>query len=232
MCQTGFSRRGFVASAAALACLPFASGFAPEAPGTVAQPSAAEALTRLTAGNQRFVNGSDTHHLDAEAHRLITAGGQQPFAMLLSCSDSRVPPEIVFDQGIGALFVARVAGNYASPGAIGSFEYAIDHFQPPLIVVLGHEACGAIVATIGAIKAHQTVPGDLGKIVEAIEPAVIAAQSESGNAVQNAIRENVRLTIGNLKKNSSLIAAESAAGKLKIVGAEYALATGRVEILS
>ena len=134
------------------------------------------ALDRLMAGNQRFVDAQMQHPDQDPEHRLKLSQGQQPFATILTCSDSRLPPELLFDQGLGDLFVARVAGNIVDPALLGSVEYAVGHLGTPLIVVIGHEKCGAVEATLESIQHHQTPHGDIAALVTAITPAVAVAE--------------------------------------------------------
>jgi len=188
--------------------------------------NAAEALQRLLDGNQRYVAGRAVRPNQTTARRATVAGGQHPFAAILGCSDSRVPPEIVFDQGLGDLFVVRLAGNVADPVALDSLDYAVTHLGARLILVLGHERCGAVTA---AVEGHEE-PGDVGPMLAELRPAVAAAKALPGNPVANAIRANVDLTVDNLRTSKPL-SAMVASGQLKIVGGTYHLATGKVEML-
>jgi carbonic anhydrase len=191
-----------------------------------ASVGAAEALQRLLDGNQRYVAGRLTHPNQTTERRATVAGGQHPFAAILGCSDSRVPPEIVFDQGLGDLFVVRLAGNVADPVALDSLDYAVTHLGARLILVLGHERCGAVTA---AVEGYGK-PGDVGPMLAALRPAVAASKDLPGNPVVNAIRANVELTVGNLSASKPL-SAMVASGELKIIGGIYHLATGKIEML-
>ncbi len=191
-----------------------------------ASVGAAEALQRLLDGNHRYVEERLIHPNQTTERRATVAGGQHPFAAILGCSDSRVPPEIVFDQGLGDLFVVRLAGNVADPVAIDSLDYAVAHLGARLILVLGHERCGAVTA---AVEGHEE-PGDVGPMLAELRPAVAASKALPGDPVANAIRANVELTVDNLRMSKPL-SAMVASGDLKIVGGIYHLTTGKVEML-
>jgi carbonic anhydrase len=160
------------------------------------------------------------------------SAGQNPFAAVLGCADSRIAPEYCFDTARGDLFVCRVAGNFASDEMIASLEYAVEVLKTPLILVLGHEACGAVDATIKSIKDGSTLPGHLPSLVAAIKPAVDAVQGQSGDMLTNAIRSNVALNIEKLKSAPPILNAAADGKKIRIVGGVYKLGTGRVELLS
>ncbi len=189
--------------------------------------TADDALGLLAQGNQRYVAGQVTHPDQAMARRAEVAGSQAPFAVVLGCADSRVAPEIVFDQGLGDLFVIRVAGNVLDNTGLGSIEYAVEHLHSSLIVVLGHERCGAVTA---AVKGGEA-PGHIHSIVQAIEPAVEACQGQPGDPVENAVRANVSRVVTQLRHAGPLLAELVEAGKVKVVGARYDLDTGVVEFL-
>ncbi|MEH1971464.1 carbonic anhydrase [Nostoc sp.] len=186
-----------------------------------------EALQKLIEGNQRFID----HHPqypDQSALRLQeVAQAQHPFATILSCADSRVPAEIVFDQGIGDIFDVRIAGNIATHEAIGSIEYAVVLLGSPLLMVMGHERCGAVTA---AVK-KESLPGDISTFVKAIKPALKRVKDQPGDAVENAVVANVQYQIERLKR-SKLLTEQVQSGKLKIVGGRYDLDTGRVTIIT
>lgn len=201
--------------------------------------SAQEALDRLQHGNRRFVAGlrsdeSRPNHL----RRALTAERQSPFAIILGCSDSRVPAEIVFDQGLGDLFVIRVAGNIVAPSQIGSVEFAATKFGTPLVVVLGHSQCGAILATLeyllkGSPQEHSE---NSRSIVERIRPAVEklvdAEHSDDPDTLwKYAVRANVKASVDQLKHGSKILEQLIDEKELRIVGAEYSLETGAVEFL-
>src|SRR5450755_2618399 len=160
----------------------------PPKPQNVVSPDAA--LELLMKGNKRYVEGESRRH-DFKREREALVGGQNPYAGILSCADSRVAPEYAFDSGRGDLFVVRVAGNFAEEDGIASFEYAVKFLGTPLLVVLGHENCGAVSAAIKTVKDGAEMPGHLPHLVEHIRPAVQAALPEPGDLLDNAIRENV-----------------------------------------
>jgi carbonic anhydrase len=195
------------------------------------QISAELAHKRLVEGNQRYAAGKHLR-LDHSTRREVTSKGQNPFAIVLGCSDSRVPPEVVFDQGLGDVFTVRVAGNIADDVALGSMEYAVSHFATPLLVVLGHEKCGAVAATVDVAKSGQMPGPHIASLVTAITPAVDASKSLPGDPVENAIHANIQRVVDGLKSSQPVLAAAVSAGKLQIVGAEYHLATGRVTFLA
>jgi len=189
-----------------------------------------QALQKLVAGNARYVSGRLEHPDQTVARREEVAKSQHPFAIVLSCSDSRVPPEIVFDTGLGDLFVVRIAGNTADDAVIGSIEYAIEHLGATLVVVLGHERCGAVKATVDTASSTAPAPGHLAALLDPIRPAVKAVEGRSGDLLDNAVRENVARVVGQLKQSKPVLAERVAAGKLQVVGGRYDLDTGIVEL--
>ena len=198
--------------------------------------SARDALERLRTGNKRFVEGSHgASALTTASRRQALVDGQMPFAIILGCADSRVPAEIVFDQGLGDLFVVRVAGNVVAPSQVGSVEFAAAVFGTPLVVVLGHSSCGAVSATIDEMRkpSEQQSP-NLASIVNRIRPGietlVRGAEALDGDALlERAVRANVHASVDGLKHGSAIIEDLVSRDELKIVGAEYSLATGHVE---
>ncbi|PSB28443.1 carbonic anhydrase [Stenomitos frigidus] len=185
------------------------------------------ALKKLMAGNQRFVQ-HQPQYPDQSAKRLQeVAQAQHPFATILSCADSRVPAEIVFDQGIGDVFDVRIAGNIATSEAIGSIEYAVALLGTPLLMVLGHERCGAVTAAVQ----NEALPGEMSTFVNAILPAVKRVADQPGDAVNNAVVANVQYQLEQLQQ-SSLLKERLQSGKLKMVGARYDLDTGTVSIIA
>lgn len=190
-------------------------------------PSADAVLKELAAGNARYVSGKLTPPSAIAARRAEVVGGQHPKAIVLGCADSRVPPELLFDQGIGDLFVVRVAGNVATPDTLGSVEYAAGHLGTQLVVVLGHTGCGAVAATCAGGHAE----GHVESIVEEIRPAVQAVKAASPQAcAAAAVPENARLVAAALTKESPVLAKLVGEGKLRIVPAVYDLATGAVTL--
>jgi carbonic anhydrase len=197
--------------------------------------TAADALRRLQDGNRRFVAGEHGHDaMTHEARRLEFVDGQAPIAVVLGCADSRVPVEIVFDQGLGDLFVIRVAGNIVAPSQIGSVEFAAERFGTPLVVVLGHTRCGAIQATLDALRQPAGLPSqNLGSIVNRIRPSIeglltTALRDDREALAREAVRANVRVSVEALRHGSALIERLTERGALRILGAEYALETGVV----
>lgn len=235
-CTTAMSttRRTFLTAAGAAAAglaLP-SNAFAqkpPPKPQNVVTPD--EALERLIAGNRRYVEGVSRRH-DFKHEREALTQGQNPFASILSCADSRIAPEYAFDSGRGDLFVCRVAGNFANAESVASFEYGIAILNVPLLMVLGHRSCGAVDAAIKSIRDGTTLPGHLPSLVSALSPAVKAAAGLGGNALDNAIKQNVILTIEKLKAATPIIDKAVAEKKVRIVGGVYNLDDGRVELLS
>lgn len=198
--------------------------------------SAIEALERLQAGNRRFVSAeSEMENSSSARHRGSLLEGQLPFAIILGCSDSRVPAELVFDQGFGELFVIRVAGNIVAPSQVGSVEFAVQKFGTPLVVVLGHSQCGAVTATLDElVKGSDNRSPNLYSIVDRIQPAVATLletplKDDTEALVHHAIRANIRLSADHLRHGSRLLEQLVQLGTLKVVGAEYSLETGVVE---
>jgi carbonic anhydrase len=202
---------------------------APPKPQNVMSPDAA--LDRLMKGNGRYVKGTALRH-DFVHEREALTGGQNPFAAILSCADSRIAPELCFDTARGDLFVCRIAGNFASDEMVASLEYAVQVLNTPLIMVLGHEACGAVDATIKSVKDGTTLPGHLPSLVAALKPAVDAVQGQSGDILANATRRNVVLNVDRLKNATPILSAFAADNKIRVVGAIYQLRTGTVQSLS
>jgi carbonic anhydrase len=199
----------------------------PPKPQNVLSPDAS--LHRLMAGNARYVSGASERH-DFKREREALAGGQNPFAAVLGCADSRIAPEYAFDTARGDLFVCRVAGNFASDECIASLEYAVSVLSTPLILVLGHDACGAVDATIKSLKDGTTLPGHLPSLVNAIGPSVKSA-SKDGNLLDNAIRQNVIDNVAKLRSATPILDAAVQQQKLKVVGGIYRLRTGKVEMV-
>lgn len=202
------------------------------AAATATGPSASSTLDSLLAGNARFATGKLAHPHQHPIRREELAAGQAPPAIVLGCSDSRVSPTIVFDQGLGDLFVVRIAGNYADSGGIGSIEYAAEHLHASLLIVLGHENCGAVAAAVDSVTTGAPAPGHLEVIVKAIAPAVKRAQQQAGDLLENSIIENVRLNVERLKTSQPVLAGLVARSELRIVGGLYRLRSGRVELIA
>jgi len=196
--------------------------------------TALEALARLREGNRRFVANQTAPEPIDMVKRAALAAGQEPFAIILGCSDSRVPAELVFDQGFGDLFVIRVAGNIVAPSQVGSVEFAASRFGTRLVVVLGHSECGAIIATLEEITGHATSQSrNLRSIVDRVRPSVETLLSghrnlDSVTLIREAVRANVRVSVDHLTHGSALLEQLSRSDGLKVVGAEYSLETGVV----
>jgi carbonic anhydrase len=182
-------------------------------------------------GNERYVKGDSSRH-DFEREREALIGGQNLYAGILSCADSRIAPEYAFDSGRGDLFVCRVAGNFANNDNIASMEYAVAMLGTPLIMVLGHDACGAVSATIKSLKDNTTLPGHLPSLVTSITPAVNAISGKSGDPLDNAIRQNVIDNVAKLKSATPILSLTVEQGKLKVVGGIYRPRDGRVEMIA
>ncbi|MBR0754570.1 carbonic anhydrase [Bradyrhizobium jicamae] len=230
------SRRHFLAGAVSFAAsTAFASSALaketkpPPKPQNVLSP--ADALDRLMKGNARYIEGVSRRH-DFKHEREALAGGQNPFAGILSCADSRIAPEYAFDSARGDLFVCRLAGNFASDETIASLEYAHAVLNTPLFMVLGHDSCGAIDATIKSLKDNTTLPGHLPSLVSALAPAVKASEGKSGDRLANAIRQNVIDNVAKLRSATPILNAAVDQGKLRIVGGIYRLADGKVDIVT
>ncbi len=189
------------------------------------------ALARLIKGNERYVAGVAKRQ-DFSTDRQAMTTAQNPFAGVLSCADSRVAPEYTFDAGRGDLFVCRVAGNFAEPSSIANFEYGLAVLGVPLILVLGHQNCGAVSSTISAVKEGTEFPGHIPTLIDAIRPAVETSMKESGDLLDNSIKNNVLRNVEALKTASPLLDKAVKAGTLRIVGGIYDLDTGEVKILS
>jgi len=201
----------------------------PPKPKNVISPD--EALKRLMAGNERYVSGnSETHDFKDEREALVS--GQNPFVAVLSCSDSRIAPEYAFDTARGDLFAIRVAGNFVTDEGLASLEYGVAVLGAPLILVLGHESCGAIEAGIKAVKDHAVFPGQIQKLTDALKPSIEQVIKRPGDLVANATAQNVKNSVERLKQATPLLTDALGSGKLKIVGGVYRLATGKVELIT
>jgi carbonic anhydrase len=221
-----YDRRDFLLLTGAGALL--AAG--PKSPGTPAH-TPAWALKALLDGNDRFV-ADRAECPPLTARRLEIAEGQSPFVIVVSCSDSRVPVETIFDQVPGNIFGIRVAGNFVDVHGLGSIEYSVASFGSPLILVLGHTECGAVKATVQYVKDGTTQPGAIQSLIDAVAPAVKATKAESGDWVRNATIRNVHDNIADLASRSSIISDAAAKGALEIKGGIYDLHTGKVTIVT
>lgn len=232
--EEGFSRRGLLVAGAAVAgalSLPRESQAAkkqrPKSP-----VDAAAALRDLQEGNQRYV-ANTPRNADYSHDRLARVAGQAPKAVVLGCADSRVVPELVFDQAPGEVFVVRVAGNFLNTDNVASIEYAVEYLGSPLLFVLGHSGCGAIDAAIKVMKDNLELPGQLPQLLRPIFPAVSAAEAQKpANLLEAAIESNVRGQVRQAPTMSGLIGRYVTSGEVRVVGGVYEIATGKVRMVT
>jgi carbonic anhydrase len=214
---------------AALAAVPLAQRAQAQPARSAATPDAALAL--LLEGNARYV-ANQTLERDFSAGRAARALGQAPFAAILGCADSRVAPELAFDQGPGELFVVRVAGNFMTPDGLGSLEYGAAVLGTKVIMVLGHTSCGAVDATVAALQKGNDLPGHIADLVRAMKPAIEPVVKQGGaDLAQRAVVANVRANVQRLQEATPILAQMIADGKLRVVGAVYDLPTGKVALV-
>jgi len=228
-CKSGtrWSRRSLLGGGMALA----AAGLLPVrawAQEDVVSPDTA--LQRLIEGNKRYLAGSSVVQ-DYAVGRAARALSQSPIAAIVSCSDSRVAPELVFDQGPGSLFVVRVAGNVVNEDGLASLEYAVHSLHTPLIMVLGHSGCGTVDAAMKVVRDKVELPGHLPGLADQIAPAVEAAHADGDDTLAGAVRANVRLGVSRLAAAAPVLADYAANGRIKLVGAHYELSTGEVTLV-
>lgn len=199
-------------------------------PPTALSPD--EALAALKSGNERYVSNPELCSIDLAKQRGAVAGHQAPWATIISCADSRVPPELIFGgKGVGELFIARNAGNLVDTATLGTVEYGAAVLGSPLIVVLAHTSCGAVKAACDVVKKNATYPGAIGPMIDPILPSALAVQKESGDFVDNTAKESAKRTAARLTAASTVLSGISTNGKLKIVSAIYDLKTGVVSYL-
>ena len=228
------TRRNFLSfSAVGLAAAIFLDGSAiPSGAFAATQVTADEALGKLKAGNAKFVSAPDQCISDLAQQRAGLAAGQSPWATILTCADSRVAPEEIFGgMDLGELFVARNAGNTANTATLGTIEYGAEHLGVPLIVVLGHERCGAVSAACEVVEKHVKLPGFIAPMIDAIVPAARAVYGKPGDFVDNAVRENARRVAVRISSQSKIVKHLEEAGKVKVVYARYDLDSGVVDFL-
>ncbi len=219
--MTSFSRRLFCS------CLALALPAAAQAP-----PSSADALARMIEGNRQFRIDDPTRPALNQARRTALARGQSPFAAILGCADSRTPPEALFQVGLGDIFTVRVAGNSFLPGAVASLEYAVEELHVPLILVMGHERCGAVAAANQVLETGGQLPGGLSELVAPIIPAIIQARREGGaDPLDAAVRLHARRTAQRLREADGVIAHAVHEGRLRVEAAYYDLDNGEVSLL-
>ncbi|NWF82797.1 MAG: carbonic anhydrase [Bryobacteraceae bacterium] len=187
-----------------------------------------KALARLMEGNRRHVQHRERHpDMEVKRRHELATSGQHPFAIIIGCADSRVPPELVFDQGLGDMFVIRDAGNVVDEGILGSIEYAVEHLGVRLVMVLGHEKCGAVSAAIAGGEAH----GHVKVVVDAIQPAVEESAKEPGDKVHNCVVANARRTARLIRESEPVLKSLASSGRNLVVAADYDLYSGKVELL-
>lgn len=230
--DTGTSRRRFLASASAGILTGLVAGPALAASGATTHVTPDEALAKLIEGNARYVDSPEVCTVDVNLRRELVASSQAPWATIVSCADSRVPPELLFGGlGVGELFVARNAGNMADTATMGTIEYGSGVLGVPLIVVLGHERCGAVAAACEVVTKKTKFPGSIGPMVQAIVPAAKATASKGGDHVDNTVRESALRTAHQIATRSPIVSALVKAGKVKVVAARYDLDDGLVTFL-
>lgn len=231
------SRRRLMLGAASM----LAASALPPSPASAAEPASDEpapnaidpeaALQRLMQGNERYAANAPEQK-DYSAGRAARVSAQYPIAAILSCADSRVSPELLFDQGPGDLFVVRLAGNFIDDDGLASLEYAVKFLGVPLLMVLGHSNCGAVAAAIKVVKDGAELPGHLPELIDSIKPAVIAARARHpGDLLAAAIEENVKLNVKRMHADVPILSEALAAKKVAAVGGIYDLATGKVSLI-
>ena len=238
MTQHHQKKRDFLRQLVSLGVAAGSVAFSPAslaAPGPKATITAAQALALLKEGNARFIADRPESVIQGKQRRLELARSQSPIAVLVSCSDSRVPPELLFGRGLGELFIIRNAGNTVDTVALGSIEYAVSQLNVPLIVVMGHERCGAVDAAVSVVEKQTVFPGSMGRMVEPIVPSVLQARAALGSKhthdelLDASVRRNIQRVVKRLRESEALLVEPMRAGKLMIVGARYDLDDGRVE---
>jgi carbonic anhydrase len=232
--QSKLSRRGVFGALgggmAVAASLRSMTGGAMAADGAKSALTPAQALDALKSGNERYTTNVQSCVADLAKRRGDVSKGQAPWATIVSCADSRVPPELLFGGlGLGELFVVRNAGNLVDTAAMGTIEYGAAVLGAPLLVVLGHQRCGAVAAACDVVSKNATYPGSIGPMIEPIVPAALSVKDKQGDFVDLAVRENARRTAARLAVTGPIVPELAKAGKLKVVSAYYALDTGKVE---
>lgn len=229
-CCTGADRRDFFKMAGFGAAGLVLTNAAPlAAKGSKTDLTPDQALKLLREGNEQYVTDSPVRRAQGRDRRIEIARGQTPFAVLVACSDSRVPPELLFGRGLGELFIVRNAGNTVDTTAQGSIEYGVLVLGCPLIVVLGHQRCGAVEAAVAVVRDNAKFPGSIGQMIEPIIPAVLEVRSKEGDLVENSVRENVRRVTDRLRRSEAVLLEPIRTGKVKVVGARYDLDNGAVD---
>ncbi|AYV31903.1 Carbonic anhydrase 2 [Streptomyces sp. ADI95-16] len=195
-------------------------------------PTPADAFEMLLSGNLRFVAGSPEHPNQDAARRTETAPAQQPFAVMFGCSDSRLAAEIIFDQGLGDLFVVRTAGHVVGAEVLGSIEYGVSVLDCPLVVVLGHDSCGAIAAATAAADGGQVPAGFVRDVVERVTPSVLAARAAGRDSADEILHQHIRHTVDLMLERSRVLAERVASGRLAVAGLSYRLADGSAQLVA
>ncbi|MFD5522014.1 carbonic anhydrase [Streptomyces sp. NPDC127066] len=195
-------------------------------------PAPRDAFDLLMAGNQRFVSGTPEHPNQDATRRAEIAPSQQPFAVLFGCSDSRLAAEIIFDRGLGDLFVVRTAGHVAGTEVLGSIEFGVSVLKAPLVVVLGHDSCGAVAAACSALENGQTPGGFVRDVVERVTPSVLAARAAGRDTAEEILAEHIEHTVDLLLERSRVLADAVAAGRLAVVGLSYRLSDGSAQLVA
>jgi carbonic anhydrase len=233
-CQHAPQRRRFLALAAASVTATSFWGRPPaRADATATRVTADEAIARLKSGNEKFVSAPQLCALDLLKQRGEVAKAQTPWAGVISCSDSRLPPELLFGGlGVGQIFVARNAGNMVDIATMGTIEYGAEHFGIPLFVVMGHARCGAVAAACAVVEKKERFPGSIGAMVNAIVPAARAVYGQPGDFMDNAVRESAKRTARKIATESEIVADLIKANKVKVLAARYDLDSGQVEFLT
>ena len=228
------NRRTFLSLAAAsVAATSLFGAHRAFAAGATTSVTADEALAKLKAGNEKYVSAPQICAADLAKRRDQVAQTQTPWATIITCSDSRVPPELLFGGvGLGELFVARNAGNMADTATMGTIEYGAEHLGIPLVVVMGHERCGAVSAACAVVEKHAKFPGSIGPMVNAIVPAAKAVYGKPGDFVDNTVRESAKRTAKKIATKSEIVSHLIKSNKVKVVAARYDLDDGRVEFLT
>jgi carbonic anhydrase len=233
--SNGIGRRDLMKLGAAAAIALATAGASPAARAADDAPTALspqEALAQLKAGNERFVSHPELCSANLAESRSAVAGHQAPWATIIACADSRVPPELIFGgHGVGELFIARDAGNLVGVETLGTIEYGAAVLGSPLIVILAHTACGAVKAACDIVTKNATYPGVIGRMIEPIVPAALAVRNDPGDFADNSARESARRTAANLPTVSKIVSDLVGSGKVKIVAAIYDLQTGIVTYL-
>ncbi|MEV7415471.1 carbonic anhydrase [Streptomyces sp. NPDC089919] len=198
----------------------------------IQNPTPRDAFDLLISGNQRFVAGTPEHPNQDAVRRTETAPSQRPFAVLFGCSDSRLAAEIIFDRGLGDLFVVRTAGHVAGTEVLGSIEFGVSVLNTPLVVVLGHDSCGAVAAACSALENGQTPGGFVRDVVERVTPSVLAARAAGRESAEEILAEHIEATVDLLLERSRVLADAVAAGRLGVVGMSYRLADGSAQLVT